>query len=132
MLRLAFGGGEAPVSATDLCAALHTAGHGRLRIDANFPADLPRALAQRLLLATMCLSTAMPRGGALSITRDGDGWTLAATGTSLRIDPMLWQPLLAHESADLPPARAHFALLARLSPRTPRLELTDGAARLTL
>ena len=132
MLRLAFGGGEAPISATDLRAALETAGHGRLEIDANLPADLPRPLAQRLLLATMCLSTAMPRGGALSITGDGDDWTLHAKGSSLRIDPTLWQPLLAHESADLPPARAHFALLARLSPRAPRLDLTDAGARLTL
>jgi len=132
MLRLAFGGGTMPVSGANLFAALQTAGHGRVRVDASFPANLPRPLAQCLLLGTMCLCTAMPRGGMLSITSTDEAWTLHATSDSLRIDKALWQGLQAHENADLPPARAHFALLARLSPRRPQLELTDAGARLTL
>jgi histidine phosphotransferase ChpT len=135
MLRLAFGAGTAPVPAADLLGALQTAGAGRLKVAAELAPETPRPLARRLILGTMCLSSALPRGGTVSLRPASDApgrWVLHGQGKSLRIDPDLWTPLLAAQPPQVAPAQAHFALLAHLDGLAPQMHATDEEVWLTL
>lgn len=135
MLRLAFGAGTAPVLAADLLSALQTVGAGRLKVGAELAPETPRPLARRLILGTMCLSSALPRGGTLTLRPASDvpgRWLLHGQGKSVRIDPDLWTPLLAAHPPQVSAAQAHFALLAHLDGLAPELRTTEEEIWLTL
>lgn len=46
--------------------------------------DLPKALAKALLLGLVLAAQALPRGGNLQLTKNGSGWCVTGSGTSLR------------------------------------------------
>jgi histidine phosphotransferase ChpT len=94
-------------------AALLASGEHRLTIDWQVPGDVPRIDAKPVLLALMCLETALPWGGLAQVRRAAGGLHINATADRLKIDPDLWAALDA--SAPLPSnlgaAQIHFALL---------------------
>lgn len=119
--RLAFGPAAADhrISPAEIAAILAEADKGgrlRLRIDAQ--GDLPRIEARLILLALMCLETALPWGGSVLICRGARGWRLLAEATRVKFDPALWSWLDPEDGCIRPepaPGEVHFALLARFA-----------------
>lgn len=96
-------------------------GTGRLRVDLEAEGDLPRAEVRMILLALMCLETAMPWGGRVLICRAAKGWRLVAEASRTKADPALWAWLGGGDAATpLPPlpAQVHFPLLAQAAAST--------------
>lgn len=88
---------------------------GRLRVTLDCTGDLPRTEARMILLALMCVETAMPWGGQVQIARTATGWRLQAEASRTRQMPALWAWLDGTHGpsvAEPPPAEVHFPLLA--------------------
>ncbi|MFN4156496.1 MAG: histidine phosphotransferase family protein [Paracoccaceae bacterium] len=108
---------------------------GRLVMDWKSPDDLARREVKLAFLAILCLESAMPHGGTLSIGWGDSRWTLRGEAARLRIDPDLWE-LLSNPAAivDIGPAQVHFALLRDEISRQHRrltVEVGDAAVRLS-
>lgn len=89
--------------------------NGRIRINLDAGGDLPRTEARLILLALMCLETALPWGGRVLVCRGVTGWRLVAEGERVKVDPALWSRLDGRRTGSLPdpaPSEVHFALLA--------------------
>ncbi|UXU74908.1 MULTISPECIES: histidine phosphotransferase family protein [unclassified Paracoccus (in: a-proteobacteria)] len=124
--RMAFGQGapDQRLSLAELAALiadLERGGRLRLRLDAQ--GDLPRPEAQMILLALMCLETAMPWGGSVLICRGARGWRLVAEASRTRCDPALWAWLGGGTVAPSQPApsEVHFVALATCAAETGRV-----------
>ena len=115
--RLAFGHaapdqrlGTAEISA--ILADVQKGGRLRLRLEAE--GDLPRSEARMILLALMCLESAMPWGGSVLVCRGAQGWRLVAEAARTKPDPALWAWLDAEPSRERPspaPSEVQFLLL---------------------
>lgn len=116
--RVAFGHAApdqrfAAAALADLLGAADRSGRIRIHLDAS--GDLPRTEARLILLALMCLETALPWGGRVLVCRAATGWRLVAEGERVKVDPVLWSRLDSHQGDGLPdpaPSEVHFALLA--------------------
>ncbi len=106
------------------------------RLDLGLPKDqidLPKPLGKALLLGLALAGQALPRGGTLSLSRDGGGWAIRAEGSMLR-----WPDGVAAAftgEADWPmepaPAMARYArLLAFASDLSVEAALSDSALTL--
>ncbi|WGR63706.1 histidine phosphotransferase (plasmid) [Paracoccus ferrooxidans] len=96
-----------------LLAEVEKGGRIRLRLEAE--GDLPRIEARLILLALMCLETAMPWGGSVLVCRGAQGWRLVAECSRIRSDPALWSWLGPDGDRARPEPGAsevHFPLLA--------------------
>jgi len=86
-------------------------------------------------LTLMCFDTAMPFGGTVTVTKEGDKWLLLAESEKLRADTALWDPVGKGEvPADLVPAQVQFGLLpegAKLLGRNLGVQLTDMSLEVT-
>ncbi len=97
--------------------------------------DLPQRIARRdaklVLLLVLCLETALPRGGEISLAGRGEGWHLRATGSPLTPHPDLWAMLSdPARMPDITAGEIQFALLpgaARQAGRTPRIDMREDA-----
>lgn len=116
--RVAFGatGADQRISGRDVSGILAemTRG-GRLSIDWPTAPDLSRREVKLLFLGLLCLESALPLGGQVTVRHAEAGWRIAAESIRLRVDPGLWAHLEA--KADMPPgdvgpAQVHFPLLA--------------------
>ncbi|MFC7704935.1 histidine phosphotransferase family protein [Plastorhodobacter daqingensis] len=110
-----------------------TAG-SRLRIDWQPMGDLPRHEVRLAFLLLQCLETAMPYGGAITVTCEGGMWEMTGLAPRLRIETDLWDGL-EDPSLAPPPAAAqvHFALVPpelRAQGRSLRVETTETRIRL--
>ncbi|WP_347267816.1 histidine phosphotransferase family protein [Paracoccus sp. (in: a-proteobacteria)] len=99
-----------------LLADVERAGRIRLRLEAE--GDLPREEGRLILLALMCLESAMPWGGSVLLCRGARGWRLLAEAARTKADPALWS-WLDHDSARERPepgaGEVHFPLLAEFA-----------------
>lgn len=89
----------------------------RLTVEVTEGGDASRIEARMLLLALMCMDSAMPWGGTVVIRRDGGGWRLAGQASRTRSEPAMWtwlQPKLGAVAAP-PPSEVHFAVLGNLA-----------------
>ncbi len=74
--------------------------------------DVPRDAAKLALLALMCLETAMPWGGAVSVRHDAARWIVTGRAERLNIDAALWRGLGdAAVAAPVTAAQVQFRLL---------------------
>ena len=116
--RMAFGraGGEQRVSAPDMQRLVQgMAAQGRLKMELDADGDQPRAEVQMVLLAIMCLESALPWGGRVMVVHNGAQWRLIGEADRVKPDPALWAWLGGDSSAvpeEPAPAKVHFALLA--------------------
>lgn len=113
--RLAFGaardGQTVPVS--DLTALYPGEPAPRaLAVDWQEAGEIPRAEAKLVLLALMCLETAMPWGGNTVARRHGGGWQIAGMSERIQIDPGLWERF-GTPADPLAAGQVHFALIGR-------------------
>ena len=117
IFRMAFGRSaeDQRVSAPDLARLIRDmAAQGRLKIELDSAGDQPRREVQMLLLALMCLESALPWGGRVMVVRQGAEWRLVAEAERLKPEPELWALLDQSGSGEaLPPSsKMHFLLLA--------------------
>ena len=95
-LRVAFGTASAAhrMGGAELSGLVadHAQG-GRVRIDWPPGSDVPRQEAKLAFLLLMCLETALPFGGQITVTRDGGRWHLTAEAERMRDLPGFWEAL---------------------------------------
>lgn len=134
--RIAFGAAQPGqmVPAAELAEIVAPGPDGR-RLEIDWaPGDLPRTEAKRILLALMCLESAMPWGGRARVVAADGGWRIEAGAERLRVEPALWAILEgAPAPADLAAGAVHFALLAEAAARDGReltAQITETAIRL--
>lgn len=88
--------------------------YGATRLSVEWQPDQAqaRAAVQLAFLAILCLESALPYGGHVTVAQDQGNWTLTALADKLKVDPALWS-LLAPGNArnSLQPAHVQFALL---------------------
>jgi histidine phosphotransferase ChpT len=95
LFRIAFGaaGAEHTIGAPEITAIVDGLSRtGRHRIDwlAGPAARIEVKLAFLILL---CVASALPWGGNISVRREGDRWRIAGSAAKVRVDPVLWTAL---------------------------------------
>ncbi len=108
------------------------AAQGRLTITLDAAGDFARPEIRMLVLAVMCMESAMPWGGRVIVLRDGPQWRLVAECDRSKVDPTLWGWLDGPQPRTLAPSEVHFALLAeaaRAENRPLRHEFDDTGGR---
>ncbi len=117
--RIAFGEFDAarrinPVEVRSILNALFAG--TRISMDWQIASDLPRREAKLCFLLLLCMETALPRGGIVTASEGGDGWTLIAQAERLHVDPTVWNGLSCGQiNVELTPTLVPFALAARHS-----------------
>lgn len=116
--RMAFGQAKSDqrIARPELARLLESVSvQGRLRIDLEAEGDFARSEVRLVMLALMCLETAMPWGGRVLLLHTRPGWRLIAESDRMRPDPALWAWLDGDPDgpARAPsPSEVQFALLA--------------------
>lgn len=114
---------------------------GRLSFDWQVEGDHARREIKMVMLAILCLESALPRGGRVLICRAGSLWRLVAEASRTKPDPALWQWLADSEQdepvapAQITPALVQFALLpqeAAQADRQIRWEIDETGAEICL
>lgn len=94
--RVAYGstGRGAKLGRSEIASILDDNFQGtRLSVIWHPQADLAREDVKRAFLAIQCLETAVPYGGVIEVTRDGEQWFLVATAQKLRMGTDAWAVL---------------------------------------
>ncbi len=113
--RIAFGaaGEDQLISRSEVLSILAAiARGGRFTYYWQIEGDQQRRLVRCALLMLQCFETALPMGGDLHISPNGEGWMISAEGPRLNVDAALWQSITepnsdyAHSAAQV-----QFALL---------------------
>jgi len=112
--RIAFGAaGDQMIGPGEVTSILRDV-YGNSRLDLVWQPDEPtsRSVVRLLFLSIMCLETAMPYGGKVTITSQDTKWSLSGQADKLNVNPDLWG-LLAGQTPAQPPQPAHvqFAML---------------------
>ncbi len=96
---------------------------------------VPRSELRLAFLTLMCFDAAMPFGGTVTVTKDGDKWLLLAESEKMRADEALWGPVSKGAiPEDLVPAKVQFGLLpqgADLLRRKLSVQSTDMSLEVT-
>lgn len=93
----------------------------RLQIDWLAAADPTRREVKLVLLALLCLETAMPQGGRIQIAQANGIWALEARGERLSPQPQLWDSVTTGaQDGAITPAQVHVILLREEAARQNR------------
>ena len=135
--RIAFGvsSQEQRIGRLEVAAVLSDISHGsRVQIDWDSPNDLARRDIKLVFLLILCLETAMPFGGKISISRSETRWSLTGASQKLRADATLWDRLQnPMAGAEIGPAQVQFALVPdEITRQHRRLNLEIGAAEIAI
>ena len=137
-LRVAFGAAPAGsrIAGAELAAIVgdQFAG-GRLTVHWPELRDVARGEAKLALLLLMCLESAMPFGGEITVASDAEGWQLQASATRWRTQETPWEVVLSRSPAqpDLGAPLVQFALAPQAAARLGRpVTLEQGPNRLVL
>lgn len=131
-MRLAFGDASADqiVSRSEILSTLSavTIG-GRLSYSWNVAGDPARIDVRLALLSMMCVETALPVGGDITVTMQDGRWTIHARHDRLNLDPDLWAPLSKGNCpSTLSASQVHFGILSVMALEANRtLAITHGA-----
>lgn len=113
--RMAFGlaQGDQRVSRAELGRLIEgMAAQGRLSLTLDAEGDFARPEVRMIMLALMCMESAMPWGGRVIVLRATPGWRLVAECDRSRVDPDLWAWLDGGTARAPAPSEVHFPLLA--------------------
>lgn len=92
---------------------------GRLDFVWDLTEDQPRALVKLAFLAMLCLETALPFGGTITVRSSAELWEITAHSEKARGDAALFAAL-GGAPFEITPARIQFALLPREARRQSR------------
>lgn len=86
---------------------------GRITMDTSLPTDILRRDAKLALLLILCLETALPRGGVITLQASDQTWRLRAEADRVAVEARLWEQLteIPGEGANLSASEVQFALL---------------------
>ena len=133
--RMAFGlaQGDQRVSRAELeRLADGVSSQGRLKVQMDATDDFARADVRMVMLALMCLESAMPWGGRVMVLHGSAGWRLVAEAHRTKTDPALWGCF--NDEGRAPAAsEVHFPLLADAARRSGRRivwEVDDNGAEI--
>lgn len=138
IFRVAFGQiqGDQRISAAGLAQLLEGfADQGRMQVQMDAQGDFSRTELRMILLAMMCLDTAMPWGGKVTVVHGPAGWRLVAEASRTKTDTALWAWLGGDEPRQPLPSEVHFPLLAEAladAGRRATWELDDTGAEIVL
>ena len=114
-LRVAFGAatGDQRIGRPEVLGILADLNRGgRLAIDWQGPAELPRREVKLAFLLIQCLESAMAYGGRIKVERSEARWTLKGTAAKLKIDTRAWDTLSNPAATmEISAALVHFALI---------------------
>lgn len=136
LFRVAFGQaqGDQRMSRAGLAQLLDGfSGQGRLRVRLEAEGDFARAELRMIMLAMMCMESAMPWGGAVTVLHHGGRWRLVGEADRVKQDPALWAWLGDGAPRSPSPSEVHFALLAQAlagASRQPDWNLDDKGAEI--
>lgn len=119
--RVAFGAASAdptdpgaPMAPTEVRDILKAyVNSARVSIDWQIDQGIPRAMVRAAFLLIQCMETALPFGGAVTISPSAkDRWMVEARAEKVKVNMALWEHL-SHPAAKhvLTPAEVHFGLL---------------------
>lgn len=94
--RMAYGAASADqmVGRTEILSILSAnARSGRFTYYWQVDDDQPRRAVRIAFLLLQCFETAFPSGGDITVTQDGDAWTMIAQGDRLQFEADLWESL---------------------------------------
>lgn len=136
--RLAFGHAPngADIARTEITQLLGAATKSsKLSFYWSAAGTLPRREVRAVFLALMCLESAMPRGGEISVNREEALWTLVAEADQFRIDDALWQAVQHNRQRPaISAAQVQFALLPKVLAELDRaaaVRITEQSLTLT-
>ncbi|WP_380052095.1 histidine phosphotransferase family protein [Falsihalocynthiibacter sp. SS001] len=90
----------------------NASGSPRLRVHWPVTSDQLRTDVKLAFLLIQCLETAMPYGGEIAITKNGEDWRIQGQAEKIKIDTDLWRRLSKpNDESPLLPAQVHFALV---------------------
>lgn len=136
IFRVAFGQtqGDQRVSHTALAQLLKGfSSQGKITVVLDAEGDFPRPEVRMLMLAMMCLETAIPWGGTITVVHGKAGWRLVADASRTKTDPALWAWLGGAAPRSPQPSEVHFPLLAEAlaqAGRTARWEVDEAGAEI--
>lgn len=116
--RIAFGAAsEQALGRAEITEVLRDIGReSKVSVDWRPEAPAPRDEVRMAFLGLLCLETAMPYGGRITVECDDTGWMLAARADKLMIDEALWSRIGQPGRTDgITPAQVQFALLPVLA-----------------
>lgn len=131
--RIAFGQtqGSQRVSRAELAKLITgMAAQTRLTVQLDAEGDFSRAEVRMVMLAMMCLETALPWGGSITIVHSTNNWRFVAEASRTKQDPNLWHWLGGDCDKDastrsVAPSEVQFALLAEAAQQEQRTILWD-------
>jgi histidine phosphotransferase ChpT len=108
----------------------------RCQIDWQIINNVKRQDAKMLFLLIQCLSSALPRGGNITVSQTGTQTTLNASGDKIMCDDASWQPLVQNTPyMDIKASDVHFELArieCEIAGKSITLDFTEDRATLTL
>jgi len=120
--RVAFGqaAAEQRLGAPEIRTILREIGQtGRLQYDWQAEGDYARQMVKLCFLAALCLETALPWGGVVSLREEKGQWLIAARAERTKPNAALWATLDG-DPASVSPSQIQFALLAKEAARLGR------------
>lgn len=112
--RIAFGAaGDQQMGRAEIVSVLDDIGKaGRLKYLWDFGEGCSRSDVRMAFLSALCMETALPYGGLITITCSDGKWCVAGEGRKIAVEPALWGHLDGSDtSATLTPAQVQFAML---------------------
>ena len=116
--RLAFGmsQGAQTVSHRALNDMITPVFSDRMKVSLSGREPIDRSRAQAVLLALLCIESALPRGGAIEIDLSNQATTLKAKASTIEWDAPLWSLLTQNQpECSVAPSQVQFQLLADLT-----------------
>ncbi len=112
--RIAFGAaGDQQMGRAEIVSVLDDISKaGRLKFQWDYADGCSRSAVRMAFLAALCLETALPYGGMITMTCTDGKWTVAGEGRKVAVEASLWGYLDGSDtSASLTPAQVQFAML---------------------
>ena len=131
LFRIAFGSATEGqrISSTEVQSILTAISQGgRNKFHWDIQGDQQRQCVRLALLVLLCFETALPMGGEVTITQQGETWFFTAKAKRINFDPALWNSTGSAQNGHVhTAAQVQFALLPAALAEADR-ELTFAAS----
>lgn len=134
--RVAFGAAsDQPLGRAEVTSLLQDIEQAsRVRVRWHVTEPVPRNQVKLAFLALLCCESAMPMGGEVEVTSDGEKWMVTGSADRMNVDADLWKHVSTGGFANkVTPAQVQFALLPQTAASMGRrVAVETGATRVAL